>query len=69
MLYSSWELARQYKFTDYDGRRPDWGRHTIDWSEMPPAWIDLFQTGTELEMRWHRTLQARTKKFRAKIPS
>ena len=32
MLYSSWELARQYKFTDYDGRRPDWGRHTIDWS-------------------------------------
>ena len=69
MLYSSWELARQYKFTDYDGRRPDWGRHTIDWSGMPPAWIDLFKTGTELEMRWHSTLQGRSKKFRAKIPS
>jgi NAD(P)-dependent dehydrogenase (short-subunit alcohol dehydrogenase family) len=69
MLHSSWELARQYKFTDYDGRRPDWGRHTIDWSGMPPAWIDLFRTGTELEIRWHRTLQARTRKFRAKIPS
>ena len=26
-LLSSWELARRYRFTDYDGRRPDWGRH------------------------------------------
>lgn len=24
---SSWELAREYGFTDADGRRPDWGRH------------------------------------------
>ena len=23
----SWELARLYGFTDYDGRRPDWGEH------------------------------------------
>ena len=68
MLHSSWELARHYKFTDYDGRRPDWGRHTIDWSVMPAAWIELFKIATELEIRWHSTLQARTKKFRAKIP-
>ncbi len=32
MLFSSWELAREYGFTDYDGRRPDWGRHKIDFS-------------------------------------
>ena len=25
-LFSSWELAREYKFTDADGTRPDWGR-------------------------------------------
>lgn len=25
-LYSSWGLAREYGFTDLDGRRPDWGR-------------------------------------------
>ena len=31
-LLSSWELAREYGFTDYDGRRPDWGRQTIDFS-------------------------------------
>ncbi len=24
-LYSSWELAREYGFTDVDGRRPEWG--------------------------------------------
>ena len=27
MLYSSWELGRDYELADYDGRRPDWGRH------------------------------------------
>ena len=26
-ILSSWELARDYGFTDEDGRRPDWGRH------------------------------------------
>jgi NAD(P)-dependent dehydrogenase (short-subunit alcohol dehydrogenase family) len=69
MLFSSWELAREYGFTDYDGRRPDWGRHTIDWSVLPPAWIDLFRTGADLEARWLTTLAARTRKFRAKVPS
>jgi len=24
-VLSSWELARDYQFDDYDGRRPDWG--------------------------------------------
>jgi NAD(P)-dependent dehydrogenase (short-subunit alcohol dehydrogenase family) len=69
MLFSSWELARDYGFTDYDGRRPDWGRHTIDFSVLPPTWIDLFRTATELEIAWLTTLVARTRKFRAKIPS
>ncbi|HLG59147.1 MAG TPA: SDR family NAD(P)-dependent oxidoreductase [Vicinamibacterales bacterium] len=69
MLFSSWELARDYGFTDYDGRRPDWGRHKIDWSVLPPEWIDLFRTGTDLEIKWLTTLAARTKKFRAKVPS
>jgi NAD(P)-dependent dehydrogenase (short-subunit alcohol dehydrogenase family) len=68
MLVSSWELARDYGFTDYDGRRPDWGRHKIDFSMLPQAWVELFRTGTDLELRWLTTLAARTKKFRAKIP-
>jgi NAD(P)-dependent dehydrogenase (short-subunit alcohol dehydrogenase family) len=69
MLLSSWELAREYGFTDYDGRRPDWGRHKIDFSVLPLAWIDLFRTGADLEFRWLTTLAARTRKFRAKVPS
>jgi len=69
MLFSSWELARHYGFTDYDGRRPDWGRHEIDFSGLPETWVDLFRTGADLETRWLTTLAARTKKFRAKIPS
>jgi NAD(P)-dependent dehydrogenase (short-subunit alcohol dehydrogenase family) len=67
-LVSSWELAREYGFTDYDGRRPDWGRHKIDFSTLPAAWLELFRTGTDLEIQWLTTLAARAKKFRAKIP-
>lgn len=68
LLLSSWQLAREYGFTDYDGRRPDWGRHKIDFSEFPPLWMDLFRTGTDLEIQWLTTLAARARRFRAKIP-
>ena len=68
MLFGSWELARDYGLTDYDGRRPDWGRHHIDFSELPPSWVDFFRTSATLEIRWLTTLAARTRKFRTKIP-
>jgi hypothetical protein len=68
MLVSSWELSRDYGFTDYDGRRPDWGRHAIDFSVLPREWTDLFRRGASLELQWLTTLAARTRKFRAKIP-
>ena len=68
-LVSSWELGRDYGLTDYDGRRPDWGRHKIDFSVLPPAWIDLFRTATSLELEWLTTLAKRTRRFKAKIPS
>jgi hypothetical protein len=68
MLYGSWDLGRDYKLTDYDGRRPDWGRHKIDFSVLPQEWIDLFRTGSELEQKWLTVLAGRTRKFRAKIP-
>jgi NAD(P)-dependent dehydrogenase (short-subunit alcohol dehydrogenase family) len=69
MLFGSWELAREYGVSDYDGRRPDWGRHKIDFSVLPTTWIDLFRTASDLEIKWLTTLSARTKKFKAKIPS
>ena len=68
MLLSSWEVGRAYKLSDYDGRRPDWGRHTIDFSVLPREWIDLFRRGTDLELEWLTTLAARTRRFKAKIP-
>ena len=68
MLLSSWELARAYGFTDYDGRRPDWGRHKIDFSVLPPDWTNWFRTGAALNLEWLTTLAARTKRFRRKIP-
>jgi NAD(P)-dependent dehydrogenase (short-subunit alcohol dehydrogenase family) len=67
MLVSSWELGRDYRVSDYDGRRPDWGRHQIDFSVLPQAWVDIFRTGTSLELKWLTTLAARTRKFKAKI--
>ena len=26
-VFASWTLAREYGFTDIDGRRPDWGNY------------------------------------------
>jgi NAD(P)-dependent dehydrogenase (short-subunit alcohol dehydrogenase family) len=68
MLFGSWDLARDYALTDYDGRRPDWGRHKIDWSVLPPEWVDLFRTGAGLEHKWLTLLAARTRTFKRKIP-
>jgi NAD(P)-dependent dehydrogenase (short-subunit alcohol dehydrogenase family) len=69
MLFSSWELARDYGFTDYDGRRPDWGRHPIDFTVLPPAWLRYIRTSTRLELKWLTMLAARARRFRAKIPA
>ena len=53
-LFSSWALAREYGFTDLDGRRPDWGaffarkvREIID-RDAPPDEMDLFVVRTRL---------------------
>jgi NAD(P)-dependent dehydrogenase (short-subunit alcohol dehydrogenase family) len=67
-LFSSWELAREYGFTDADGTRPDWGASKIDFSGLPPWLVDIMRTGSELSIRWLDTLSARTQKFLAQIP-
>ena len=67
-LLSSWQLSREYKFTDYDGRRPDWGRLAVDFSVLPPPLVDMFRTGTQLQLEWLKTVTEHTKEFLAKIP-
>ena len=42
----------EYGFTDADGRRPDWGRLAIDFSVLPPSMVELFRTGTDLQLAW-----------------
>src|SRR5207249_11634993 len=51
-LYSSWELGREFGFTDADGRRPDWGRLKIDFSRHPPFLLELMRTGAEIQIEW-----------------
>lgn len=68
-LCSSWEVGREYRLTDYDGRRPDWGSLAIDFSMLPPSLLDLFRTGSQLQLTWLTTLTRRTKRFNAKLPT
>jgi NAD(P)-dependent dehydrogenase (short-subunit alcohol dehydrogenase family) len=67
-LLSSWELARHYGFTDYDGRRPDWGALALDWSGLPSPFIEVFRTGTRVQLNWLNTLARRTEQFIGKLP-
>ena len=53
-LLSSWGLAKEYGFTDLDGRRPDWGsffpckvREIVD-RDSPPDEMDLFVVRSRL---------------------
>jgi NAD(P)-dependent dehydrogenase (short-subunit alcohol dehydrogenase family) len=67
-LVSSWQCAREYGFTDYDGRRPDWGRLAVDFSTLPSSLMDVLRTGTEIQLRWLETLLKRTREWYAKLP-
>jgi NAD(P)-dependent dehydrogenase (short-subunit alcohol dehydrogenase family) len=67
-LFSSWELSREYKFTDYDGRRPDWGKLTIDFSGMPPDFLTYFRIGGRLTSEWLNKVTARLKSFSKQLP-
>jgi NAD(P)-dependent dehydrogenase (short-subunit alcohol dehydrogenase family) len=68
-LLSSWELGREYGFTDYDGRRPDWGTLDIDFSQFPKPFLGMFRLGLELQIAWLTTLAERTRAMLAKVPT
>ena len=53
-LFSSWSLAKEYGFTDLDGRQPDWGaffprkvQELVERNAPPDEW-DLFVVRTRL---------------------
>ena len=68
-LLSSWELAREYGFTDADGRRPDWGALAIDVSGLPPWLLEYMRIGAEIQIRWLDAVRARTKRFLGQLPA
>ncbi len=68
-LWSSWELSRDYGFTDVDGRRPDWGgQKTIDFSMLPPSFLDMFRTGLQLQATWLTRVAERTARMLRQLP-
>ena len=67
-LCTSWELAREYGITDYDGRRPDWGAHPIDWSPLPQSFVDYFRIATRMQLGWLDTAARRTREIAGKLP-
>jgi NAD(P)-dependent dehydrogenase (short-subunit alcohol dehydrogenase family) len=67
-LLSSWELGRELRFTDADGRRPDWGRAKIDFSELPAFLVDLMRAGAEIQLEFLDRVSRRTKRFLAQLP-
>jgi len=68
-LLSSWELSRDYGFTDADGRRPDWGaKEQLDFSMFPPSFLDMYRTGLELQRDWLHRLAARTERWLRQLP-
>jgi hypothetical protein len=67
-LFSSWEVGREYRFTDADGRRPDWGASKIDFSSVPQQLLQVMKTGSEIQLEWLSELRRRTKRFLSQLP-
>jgi NAD(P)-dependent dehydrogenase (short-subunit alcohol dehydrogenase family) len=67
-LFSSWEVAREFKLTDADGRRPDWGAHAVDFSRHPQPLLDRLRNGSKIQLEWLGRIQTRTRRFVKKLP-
>jgi NAD(P)-dependent dehydrogenase (short-subunit alcohol dehydrogenase family) len=67
-LHSSWEVAREYRLSDEDGRRPDWGAIDIDFSRMPPTLLEYMRTGAQIQIEWLEAVSKRTKRFLKRLP-
>jgi NAD(P)-dependent dehydrogenase (short-subunit alcohol dehydrogenase family) len=61
-LLSSWELGREYGFTDADGRRPDWGKHG---EKIFPSmgWV---RDGMRRQLAWFELLAGRARLYLGK---
>ena len=67
-LLSSWDLAREYGFTDEDGRRPDWGALKIDFSGEAAFLLDYMRTGARIQLDWLDRVRRKTGQFLGQLP-
>ena len=58
-LTSSWELSREYEFTDANGERPDWGEHF----EKIAMTIPMLRDGLPRWVGWLERIQDRAKRY------
>jgi hypothetical protein len=65
-LVSSWELGREYGFSDADGRRPDWGAKDLDFSVVPESLRALILDGLQFQREWLKVLSTRTEQYLAR---
>ena len=65
-LFSSWELGREFGFTDADGRRPDWGSKDVDFSVLPAPLCAQILDGLYFQRDWLGVLSKRTEHYLAK---
>jgi NAD(P)-dependent dehydrogenase (short-subunit alcohol dehydrogenase family) len=66
-LLSSWEVGRQYRFTDADARRPDWGALEIDYSRHPMSLLQSILDHCDVQEAWLSVLSKRTERFRTNL--
>jgi hypothetical protein len=59
-ILSSWELSREFGFTDENGERPDWGRHGT--ANVVPA-MTWLRDGIARQVVWLEGLTARAKGY------
>lgn len=59
-LTSSYELAREYEFTDDDGRRPDWGKHFA--GTVLPS-MKSMKEGTRRHVEWLEGVTHKAKQY------
>jgi NAD(P)-dependent dehydrogenase (short-subunit alcohol dehydrogenase family) len=59
-ITSSWELAREFGFTDENGERPDAGKHWVESVIPSMKWL---RDGIERQVAWLDALSARGKAY------
>jgi NAD(P)-dependent dehydrogenase (short-subunit alcohol dehydrogenase family) len=65
-LTSSWELAREYGFTDADGRRPDSGKHFTE--NVIPS-LQWMQEGLWRHLAWLQRQTRRVEQYLGNSPA